>query len=167
MQLAKVELFGINICGQQRYSNNNNNSGTNNNNCKSIGRNNDRPVLFVFVFVVVLVCVCICVCLGVGSCAHCVLIVWVRSAFSNLFCGLCNLFSLTLHGPNVCESVCVCKCFVYVCHPMINSMAARNMEIKTQQQSLHPPLQLLQHPRLLQPAKCSAWPAPYSEQRAH
>lgn len=82
----------------------------------------------------------VCVCLGVGSCAHCVLIVWVWFAFSNLFCGLCNLFSLTLHGPNVCVSVCVCKCFVYVCHPMINSMAARNMEIKTQQQSLHPTL---------------------------
>lgn len=80
MQLAKVELFGINICGQQRYSNNsNNNGGTNNNNCKSIGRNNDRPVLFVFVFVIVSVC--------------------VRALVLVLVHIVCSLFGFGLHFP--------------------------------------------------------------------
>lgn len=73
MQLAKVELFGINICGQQRYSNN----ATNNNNCKSIGRNNDHPVLFVFVLywycigISVRVYACLCVWFLCTLCAHC------------------------------------------------------------------------------------------------
>lgn len=122
MQLAKVELFGINICGQQRYSNN----ATNNNNCKSIGRNNDHPMLCLYLCCLYCigiserVCACVCLC---GSCAHCVLIVWVRFAFSNLFCGLCNLFSLTLHGPNA--PVCVFKCYVYVYVPPYDKFYGR------------------------------------------
>lgn len=77
MQLAKVELFGINICGQQRYSNN----ATNNNNCKSIGRNNDHPVLFVFVLYWYK-CACVRVCV-------CVVPVHI----------VCSLFGFGLHFP--------------------------------------------------------------------
>lgn len=118
MQLAKVELFGINICGQQRYSNNNNNTTA------VLIITTVNPLVAIMTALCYLclysslywcVCVCVCVCLGVGSCAHCVLIVWVRFAFSNLFCGLCNLFSLTLHGPNACVSVYVCVCVNALC----------------------------------------------------
>lgn len=78
MQLAKVELFGINICGQQRYSNN----ATNNNNCKSIGRNNDHPMLCLYL--------CCLYCIGI-SVRVCVCVVPVHI--------VCSLFGFGLHFP--------------------------------------------------------------------
>lgn len=162
MQLAKVELFGINICGQQRYSNSNNNNATNNNNCKSIGRYNDRPALFVFVLLVLYwhKCVCVCVRFLCTLCAHCLgsvcifqFVLWIMQFIQfNFAWPQC---------PRVC--VCVCECFVYMCHPMINSMAARNMEIKTQQQSLHP----FFYTRVFCVRQSAARSARHSEQRAH